>query len=422
MSETITFRYADMAVAPKAEKQEDGTYVFRNIPFFEVHSRDGMVFDAEYMRGAVERQKELKAKGFLPRLTFGHTTDDIADPGPQVLAFADNYRFDEKDGVLYCDYVKVPQQVAEVIKKNGLPGRSAEAKVGTPEINVIALLSGKPGLQKLPDLRYSESEKIYRSSAMPKIKLKINRYAIAGDLRRYADQEMKPSPNDEADFQKFKSMLERTLAEWASEEGDETNEVQANAEGDPADPVDKDAKAASDETDPEKKIEKYSALPAAQNRAMWAQVTDSGEERKKDGKYPNKVMKGQWGYHADNSETLRYVETLEAKVNALTDENTRKDWVMRYAETALPKTRKAVEGFIDIIMALPEEKRAEAFKTMQAVSPSTSPLDRGQGVSTAKFADGETVDRDAKVFYEKNKAKYRGDTLRARRDYIATIA
>lgn len=153
----------------KAAKQDDGTYTIHDVEIFEecvreydpnsgpgIRDRDWEppnpplpierhVFDAKWMREAVERFKERRAKGYLPPVHFGNHNGKV---NPQAFALIENIAIVEVDGRkarLFCDIVLVPKSMFERIKAGEFPHRAVEINdPSVPEISSLALISSEP--------------------------------------------------------------------------------------------------------------------------------------------------------------------------------------------------------------------------------------------------------------------------------------
>ena len=321
---------------PKIKRQKNGLFSFLHIPIFATHERKDespMTIDAEWMQRCVADQKELKDKFHrLPKVGVGHNDEESGQEKPAVF-FLDNFQFDPKTGFLYADYVDVPEQWRDELTSNRWPNRSCEPSMTVPRIEYMALLGGRPGwLKALPDIHYAERTNKFKEILMPRAK-----YAELSEEIKQAIQSAVKSSLD--------GLLEELGADGVSgaaepyEEGnDEVTKLKADAqkqadergfaekpkEGNPGDETGKDAEDARDDDDEDDESEdslrekllkkneaEYKEMSKKALRAMWAQVTDSGEERKPNGKYPRKAMKGQWGYHADGSDKGHYAEQLQ---------------------------------------------------------------------------------------------------------------
>lgn len=435
------------AYAQKIEKLDNGKFALRGVPIFAVHKRENKNFDENYLRAVVERQKDLKTRGHLPRVTLGHTSDDISDPGPPVLGFADNFRFSEREGLLYADFVDLPEEVKDAVVNNQLPGISCEPHISHPEISVVAMLRGKPGWLRLPDIRYvdtaerlkfAENNNVDRRNLMiPGLKravaLSLNTKAIGGSVLRYAGDAIdKVDPADLQDKEKIKALLEEVLSEWAEENESDEPDVIVNADGDDdqlkatkPDGTEIDEDEDEDEED-DKDVKQYSELPKEQNNAMWARVTKAGGKRRNKGqKYVKSSMKGNWPAfpgedkkkHADNGYVMRYAEQiskLQKKVDQIQQEKDRSEWVIRYAEACPGADAKTRDSVVAQLLAHPLDQREKLFSMLTKRAPSLQAI----GADTFKYADNS--DAAFKTFYEQNRAKYRGNTIKARQDFAKT--
>ncbi len=410
------------------EKQPNGKYAVRGRPVFQVHRREGHSFDERYMRAAVARQKLLKEKGFLPRVTFGHTSDDITDPGPPVLGFADNYRFDSKSGLLYADYIDLLPEVAEALKDNQIPGVSCEPNLDRPEINVIALLRGKPGWLKLPDARYADqtqrfryanSEKVLRSFKMSLNKIKSAKANLKSAIQRYAEADLdtKVDPAELQDKEKIRKMIEEILGRWGEEYEAQLDGAKDEDEDDDEDTVSKADEAGPKEDAPD--VEPYVNPKGEEAMAMWGRVRDAGGKIDKDGKYDREDMEGNWptGYkkHADNAKVMRYIEMLRREVQTIKNDKIKSEYVLRYTEALPGSDAKGRAAAVNQVMSQHPSKREELFALLTKRGPSLSPINNGDLLRYADDANDE--DRKFEAFYAEKKDNFKGDKIKARREF-----
>jgi hypothetical protein len=394
------------AISPEVIRQADGKFTLKRIPIFECHDREDIHCNDAWMYACVADQQTKKANGFRPRLIIGHTSDNPRDPEKPVKAFLDNYSFDAATKWLYADYVDVPQELLEQLKRNEWPGRSAEASRSRPAIDTVALLGGTPPYFKLPDVKYdgktADTVSIFSECLMATKLSDENMRKLYADYRKYMGLETPGMPNagagtgpnaaQEADYAKFCELMARY----------ETEQAAAVA---PA------ATAPADEAPTAKASEP--AVAGAGKETPEEEAAEDAEKKKKAMQFATDEATAKY------SELLARVDALEADKVALLDKAEKSDWTQKYSEQRIPAGRIDIADEVKFIMELPTEKRQNYFdRSIKNVAiPSTTPV-KNDGIPAASTGS-ENEATEIKKYYDANRAKYRGDYAKAQRDYRA---
>ena len=361
----------------KPELQPNGKYRICGVPIFACHeSKDPNYLakvDPAWMYACVADQQKLKADGFLPRLFVEHTSDDPNAEPKRIIGFLDNYRFDAADKWLYADYTDVEPEDLPLLKQ--FPGRSAEPKRDRPAIHGVAVLGATPPYFKFPDVRFADGEAICRYSVeIPKMDAKANESNASSPM----------SPEEKADYEKFCKYM------GMYEAGKGTNVPPEPKPGEK--PEEKPAEKSGNEP----------VKPPTKEPAM-------GEPDKKEPKFSDAEATAKYTeLSAKYSALLERAQAQDAKIVALEEAGEKAEWVAKYAETRIPAGRLKIDDHVEMILALPKEKRQKYFDTSVSafVAPSTKPVDKSDHATSAKPEPGSQEEfDDVRAKYAEWKAK-----------------
>lgn len=345
MGETFTMHYrGPLTQAP--EKTSNGRYTLRGVPIFECHTREDIgTVDRKWMQECIKNQQAEKARGFLPRLIVGHNSDNPDAQQKPTVGFLDNYRYDEATGWLFADYVDIEEEDLPLLKR--FPGRSAEANVKKPMIDVVALLGGTPPYFRLPDVKFKHREDIaYYSLEIP---------VMNTDPEKIGQPSATPKSGDDEEFKKFCSYMARYEEEKAKKEK-ERNDDQ-----------------------PKKDDEKYEAQKGMLTGASSKQLAKAFGNMRADGRPPSEGDR-----YSDSDLTAKYSNLL-SRVDELTRTNAElaakhesAEWRAKYASAHVPAGRINIDEEVAFLMDLPEEKRQLYFdRSIRSIpSPSTKRVEK----------------------------------------------
>lgn len=357
------------------------------------------------MYQCVANQKEQKAKGYLPRLIIGHTSDAPNAPEMPVAAYLDNYTYNPRDKWLYADYVDVPEDLKNQIEANKWPGRSAEANRREPRVEVVALLGGTPPYFKLPDLKYAAGDsKLYIfSECHMATKAKSEMRALYDDIsamNKPADPENPAGPKvdpkaEDEQYAKFCELMKRFLAKAFAE--------------DAAPPADKNADAAyaaeQERVKAEEAKKQETEKMSAQNQG---ELTIKYQELEKRAKQSEDRITG----------LLARVDKSEADKAELETKLERQEWTAKYQEKRIPKGRIDIEANVDLLMGVKKDDRQKYFdqSLKNIAAPSTTPVKQESGGAPV-MAGSEEEAAAIKEYFEANKEKLNYSYSAAQKKY-----
>lgn len=378
------------AFRPIVVDQPNGKYTIRAVPIFKTHSDRGWKCDANWMRKAVAWQQAEKAKGFLPRLIKGHTKDDKNAAEVPATAALDNYSFDDKSGWLHADYTELTKDVLDQIKAGAWPGRSVEVIPDQHSIPVVAMLGGTPPYFRLPDLRFQANHAKHRLC--------------------YAMELPMAGPND------------NDKNEDGTDEPQGGGEGAAGAGGADAGMDDGEANNQPVTLGQVRKII-ASEIAKCMQEMMGAQ---GGGQADDGGAATSDVMQ-----NADPAfqELHLSYQAQAAKIAELEDKNERAEWRSKYQALRVPATILNINDELDTLMDFPSDKRKMYFEKTTKTYARTGPVGgkNANGVAKDAVAGGAPRAGSAeeaaaiKVFYQENKARFKGDYMAAARAYKADL-
>ena len=376
---------------PKFEELMNGNFAVRNVPIFEIHEDRGWDCSPEWMRDTVDQQfNDKRERQFLPRLIEGHTSEEEDKPARGSL---DNFRFDEKEGILYADILDISIELKERLEAGEFPGRSVEVYPEQNRISALALLGGhKPAFQ-LPDMKFNNKDNEQEQSQKEKAMFYTFQYSDTPITEDDTDQKSKARETPqiaENEDTTDKSALRELIVEVVNNMQTQKEENMSKDEKtiDPKDEVVVEEEATI--------VEKESEVSVPEHAEVSSQD------------YADQQVKIE-GLEAAN--LAQSAELLELRYTAQKIE-----WNQKYQDLRVPTNILNVEDHVEAIMKLPQEHRESYFD-------GTSKLAKGPSIVSTKIetegvTDTGIIDQgDIEKYYEDNKAKYRGDYARACKDY-----
>lgn len=378
------------------------------------------------MYQCVANQKEQKAKGYLPRLIIGHTSDDPNAPEMPVAAYLDNYTYNPRDKWLYADYVDVPEDLKNQIEANKWPGRSAEANRREPRVEVVALLGGTPPYFKLPDLKYAaaDSKVFIFSECHMAIKAKSEMRVLYEDISamsKPADPENPAGPKadpaaDDAQYAKFCELMKRFLTKAFADESDYAEKDDTTKPENEKVP-EKDYKAEAGQLDGVDHDE-------PEYKAAMARMREKGEIKhsaKSQGENMQKYAELESRIKASDARItglLARVDKAEADKVELESKLERQDWTAKYQEKRIPKGRIDIDANVELLMGVKRDDRQKYFdQSIKNISaPSTAPVKQEAG-GPPVMAGSEEEAYAIKEYYEANKEKLNYSFSAAQKKY-----
>lgn len=373
------------AFHPRVTEQDNGKFTVHRVPIFMEHDNRGWDCDAEWMRGAVRKQKQNSEKGILPRLLIGHNKEGDPNEKP-VVAFLDNFTHCTSDGTLYADFTEVPAELVDQFKNNNWPGRSVEVFAEDHDIPAVALLGGTPPFLPLPDMQLNSKREHAGTPMLYAMEVKTMSKANDG----------KKSYMDEATREEVQQIVTEAVApiedkldkvlnseQFAGHRDDDPKNPEHNALHDP----EEDARKKREEEE----ARKMSDTKVAQQYAKLQENNDA----------------------------------LTAKVVELQDINERDGWAAQYANARIPAGRIDIKEEVDFLMSLPSDKRKVCFdkslRNLQGPATDATHLaDAAAAVGCGKGSVGEA--QAISRHYQAHKDRFGGDYMAATLDYRRELA
>lgn len=393
MSLTTDIAAAPIALSPKVAKQTNGKFTIYHVPIFAKHTRGSFKCDDAWMYAAEKRQAKNAQVGTLPRGILQHNPEGNDAPQNKPEFFLNGYKYDQPAGLMYADFVEVPDTLLGEIMANKWPGISPEVYENKqPEIPVVSLHPNAPTFlrDKMPDLRFAQGG----------VRLNYTEYQDENGVHP-AMAALSPEVN--ADLAKLEQLLNILLTkpEWKARFGGEPD-------GDEIEPK-KGAKPVADKTakTPEE-LEKEKA------QKMSEQDTAT--------KYADLSTKLEALTNAHNTTRADLVKA-QAENARLSDELETAKWTKYFDTAKVPAKRLDVAEQVKYVMTLPSDKRLSyAENIVKAITPPpTKPINTADHLTpTAKPEPGTKAEGDAiKRYIDKNPTKYTGAdaVFKAMKDY-----